>query len=380
MTKRQWQTVVTSLVSLLVLLSLVTILACAPAPTTPTPTPTPTPKTSPTPTPTPTPKLPSLISMTTTAVGSEAYTFSMGLSEGIEKKSGIKVRVEGLGSEIGRITPLKDKQTELAILHTSLGVYLTRGMYQFADWGPQKLRLVVRGSYLWLVEFARGDSGIKTTADMKGKRLTWVEGGYSQIETHDAYLAYAGLTWNDVKKVSVPTLVASYKAPLEGIADLANGASFAADVMELANSRYGISYMPLPQANKEAWARAQAVAPSYVPTIMTGLPGMKAGETLEAGTTIYTMTGYDFLDEQLVYTVAKAVWEGYDIFKGQHPKAAEWSPQNATDVLGIPWPAHPGLVRLLKEKGVWTAQHEAWQQAQLKAEQERLAAWAAKKK
>src|SRR5437016_12661648 len=67
--------------------------------------------------------------------------------------------------------------------------------------------------------FVRKDSGLKTIADMKGKR---VELGYSAMRTIDlltrAMLATAGLTERDVKAVRVPNVV-------RGADDFASGAS-----------------------------------------------------------------------------------------------------------------------------------------------------------
>jgi len=81
------------------------------------------------------------------------------------------------------------------------------------------VRLIAVAHTLQTAFFVRKDSGLKTIADMKGKR---VELGYSAMRTIDlltrAMLATAGLTERDVKAVRVPNVV-------RGADDFASGAS-----------------------------------------------------------------------------------------------------------------------------------------------------------
>jgi TRAP transporter TAXI family solute receptor len=81
------------------------------------------------------------------------------------------------------------------------------------------VRLISVAHTLQTAFFVRKDSGLKTLADMKGKR---VELGYSAMRTIDlltrAMLATAGLTERDVTAVRVPNVV-------RGADDFASGAS-----------------------------------------------------------------------------------------------------------------------------------------------------------
>ena len=52
-----------------------------------------------------------------------------------------------------------------------------------------------------LTVVAAKDSGIKTAADLKGKRVAWVIGAPSLNQNIAAILAFANLTWDDVKRV-----------------------------------------------------------------------------------------------------------------------------------------------------------------------------------
>jgi TRAP transporter TAXI family solute receptor len=56
------------------------------------------------------------------------------------------------------------------------------------------------------------------------------------------------------------------------------------------------------------------------------------------------------LDADLVYSLAKALFENNDYLRKIHPSAAYTTPENA--VKYSPIPLHPGTVKYLKEKGV----------------------------
>ncbi|UCG98623.1 MAG: ABC transporter substrate-binding protein, partial [Burkholderiales bacterium] len=61
--------------------------------------------------------------------------------------------------------------------------------------------LMLNTSDQLLTVLAAKDSGIKTAADLKGKRVAWVIGAPSLNQNITAILAFANLTWDDVKKV-----------------------------------------------------------------------------------------------------------------------------------------------------------------------------------
>ena len=73
-------------------------------------------------------------------------------------------------------------------------------------------------------------------------------------------------------------------------------------------------------------------------------------------------------DEDLIYTLAKAIYEGYDIYKSSHPESPRWNIDNAVNMdllnnTGLPY--HAASVKLFKEIGRWTDAHEKWQQSRL---------------
>jgi len=67
-------------------------------------------------------------------------------------------------------------------------------------------------------------------------------------------------------------------------------------------------------------------------------------------------------DTELVYHVAKWLDENYDLYKDNHAWNQYMTIDNLMNILET-WfvPAHDGLIKYLKEKGLWTAAHDARQ-------------------
>ena len=84
------------------------------------------------------------------------------------------------------------------------------------------------------------------------------------------------------------------------------------------------------------------------------------------------LASYDWLSDEIAYTVTKAVHGGYDIFKDKHQELKEWTLDQALKTDGITIPYHPGSIKYFKEIGKWTPEHEKWQAKMLKEQKERI--------
>jgi len=65
------------------------------------------------------------------------------------------------------------------------------------------------------------------------------------------------------------------------------------------------------------------------------------------------------VSDEAVYRVGKALIENQGDIKRVHKAGGQWSLDNTID--GPPLPFHPGMVRVLKEKGSWNSALEARQ-------------------
>ena len=103
----------------------------------------------------------------------------------------------------------------------------------------------------------------------------------------------------------------------------------------------------------------------YSQTIMPGfLPGIKMTESVSIMTFSTVIFANADMPDDVAYAVVKAVLEHPEEVQAINERLKPFSPEWAllpVDVASsVPW--HPGAVKVYKEYGVWTPEHEALQQ------------------
>ena len=144
---------------------------------------------------------------------------------------------------------------------------------------------------------------------------------------------------------------------------------------------YGLRYLPMDPNDKAAWKRLAKYAPFMASPIWTTTGGLGEGGPKCLAYYPYTMSTYDTVPEEVIYTMVKAMVEGRDLYKNvKKPESEQWTIKSALDLTKpVHIPYHPGFIKLAKEMGKWTAEHDAFQANALKAEEERIKAWKSKK-
>lgn len=342
----------------------------------PTPAPAPAPKTE--------VKAPEAFTMMVLPSGSIGYSMMVGVAKAIQEKTGVPLRVIPAGTDVARLLPTTRGDTQFSLLvapstyHMALGLGST---YSNEEWGPQAIRLVWEGTTGGTGWPVRGDSGIKTGYDLKGKRIGVVP-GHPMFEatpwsTQAACLAFFNLTWKDVIPVPVASSTAGYKAILEGGIDTMFLDVQAAGAYELEGSKFGIWHCPFPKDDVEGWKRLTKIAPYIYPLSLTGGTGPQfaGGKSLDVCCFGYDIISYPALSNDIAYLFAKGMWEGYDIYKDTHPNLPTWTHERCLAYKTLYLPYHDGTVKFFKDIGVWIPQMEEFQNNQVKLEKARQAAW-----
>lgn len=318
------------------------------------------------------------VSLVSWGVGGMFYTMSASVAEGVKQVTGIKTNIVPSSNDIGRLLPVKTGEAQFFIAAGSTGWLGTRGAGAFSNpqWGPQPLRIAWRGGAYYTNFFTRGDSGIKTLKDVKGKRVGQVPGSPTLNWLLQGAVAFGGYTMKDVQVVTMTGYGASCKAVIQGSLDLFVSSTTSGYVRECAAKPSGIQWMDLNPDDRGGWKRLWG----YIPWAGYGSPKIYAGS--EKGIKPFTCLkyaaffwSYDSVDDDTVYEYAKGIWDSYDLFKDKHPRLQGWNHKAAADLSTCLFPFHPGLIRLLKEKGVWTEKHEKFQKVQLANEAKRMALW-----
>lgn len=342
--------------------------ACpAPAPTTITPGPAPAP--TPTQPPSPTPlkwEWPRFIFMSGAGASETAKLVSWGAV--LEATTGMTVRVVTDALHIGTYEKVKKKETSLAIgdQHDLRGFLEARDDYARRDLGPWPVRIAWLGSIANAGFIVRGDSPIKEPKDLKpGVKFSVWNMAEITLSVPRGLAAWANLTEKDIVFFNAGSTEGAMRAIADGRADIAFAPATMPVLMEVASSPRGIGWIALDASKDPEGARRFQV---HFPTAFAP---MITNATKE-GLGVWGMVEWKHdivhadLPVDLVYNLAKWLDDNYDRYKDKHASNVFMTLDNLVKSLETTFlPAHDGLIKYLKEKGKWTAAHDARQKTNL---------------
>ncbi|MEO8058303.1 MAG: TAXI family TRAP transporter solute-binding subunit [Burkholderiales bacterium] len=212
------------------------------------------------------------------------------------------------------------------------------GLRLIANLYPESVHVVVKKG-----------SGIKSVADLKGKRVALDEPGSGTLVNARAILAAYGIKEADIKPEYIKPNQAGDKMK-DGSLDafFFTGGAPAGAIAELATSGSGIEILPID--GKEADA-LRASSPFFAPDLIEAntYKGVGAVKTLAVGAQWVTS---DKADTATVYEITKALFS--DAAQKQlaagHAKGKFITKENAVKGAGIPF--HPGAEKFYKEAGL----------------------------
>jgi TRAP transporter TAXI family solute receptor len=205
-----------------------------------------------------------------------------------------------------------------------------------------------------LMQFRNGvivakNSGINSLADLKGKR---VPAGYASSPLFEvfknAFLASAGLSEADVTPVPVVGLRQSWDAFKEGKVDMTIAAAGAGPIkgMEAAIDG-GIKFIPVIDNDT---ARA-ALPRTRFTVIDPAKPLVGVLEPTLLNVYEYVLFANASVSDDVVYKVAKAIYENNDALQATSPLWKTYKPQNIAIAFdGLDY--HPGAAKFYKEQGL----------------------------
>jgi TRAP transporter TAXI family solute receptor len=263
-----------------------------------------------------------------------------------EKISGIRTSVQATKASVENLNLLQQGKGEIAF---TLGDSLALAWAGDEEAGFRSKLAKLRGitaiypNYVQIV--ASRESGIRTIADLKGRRLS-VGAPKSGTELNArAILAGARLTYKDLGKVEYLPFSESVELMKNRQLDatLQSAGLGVSSLRDLATS-IDITVVGIPPEVVDKvgapYLRATVPANTY-----TGQP--EAVPT--AAIVNYLVTRADLKDD-LVYQMTKAVYDNLPELAAAHSAAKEIKLDQA--LAGMPVPLHPGAERFYKEKGV----------------------------
>ena len=321
-------------------------------------------------------KLPPTLTATAYDTGTAGFNITVAIGKALKEKYGSDLRVLPAGNDVARLQPLRTGRA--AISGMGSGVYFAQeGVFEFAskEWGPQAVQLTLstvdcNGGNLGIAK----DTGAKTLADLKGKRLGFVVGSPALNQNALAMLAFANLTEKDVKIVEFSSYGAMWKGMVNNDVDAAFATTITGPARELEASPRGIVWPALPFSDKAGWDRVKAVAPYFTQHKVTCGAGITKDKPIEMGAYPYPLyTVYANQKEDDVYMLTKAMIETYDAYKDGAPGATGMAAKLQTKNWSIP--VHKGAVKALKEAGAWSDDQEKFNNDLFKRQATLATAW-----
>jgi TRAP transporter TAXI family solute receptor len=226
--------------------------------------------------------------------------------------------------------------------YTGTGVYEGKpkvaDLRMIANLYPESIHLVVKKG-----------SGIKSVADLKGKRVALDEPGSGTLVNARIVLAAYGVKESDIKPEYIKPNQAGDKLK-DGALDafFFVGGAPAGAIAELASSGAGIELVPLAGPQAEALRKSNPYL--AVDTIAAGTyKDVPAVQTMAMGAQWVTSAK---VDTETVYQITKALYgkAAQDALAAGHAKGKFITKENAVKGVGIPF--HPGAEKFYKEAGL----------------------------
>lgn len=263
-----------------------------------------------------------------------------------EKIPGVRPTVQATKASVENLVLLQQGKGEIAF---TLGDSLDaawKGDEEAGFKAPlKKLRGVtaIYPNYVQIV--ASKESGIKTLADLKGKRLS-VGAPKSGTELNArAILAAAGLSYKDLGKVEYLPFAESVELMKNRQLDatLQSAGLGVASLRDLATS-VEITMVEVPAAVVDK------AGPPFVKVSIPANTYTAQTAAVPAAAVVNYLVTHDGVKEETAYQMTKAIYENLGDLTAAHAAARAIKLDSALE--GMPVPLHPGAARYFKEKGL----------------------------
>jgi TRAP transporter TAXI family solute receptor len=308
--------------------------------------------------------VPKVVNLATHGLGSVINALGIGLAKVIGTHLPIQVKVMPTSGPTEWLPQLSTGEVQMGVLNNYDAQH-----GRFADGGFEKalggkgapVVLLTSGARNWLGPVTSVDSGIKTCADFKGKRVVSRYSGSAGISAQAlAILANCGLSEGDYKQVAVAG------GPNKGIEAIINGTADATTVtavgmgiiaeLDAGKGARHVSLDPAP----DAWAKFQHFFPATLKKIEPAKGRVGVREPIYVAEYPFYLVAGESLSEEAAYEIVKVLWEHNAELFPMHARLKGWVKENYVDD-GATVPYHPGAVKFYKEVGAWSAKMDQLQ-------------------
>lgn len=308
------------------------------------------------------------VSLGTSSVGARFHILAVGLGDVISRNSGLNVTVEPIGGSDANIRALKAKRIDFALVNSLAATHGFLGIGSFKKEGKAPVRLLFQGGLAARALVARADSGIRTPADLRGKKVQARRRALADLE------------------VVLKQLLKVYGVPESEVTVYAHSnTNEQLEALKLGTAEAAVVPFGSPKTSNPPIRRLAEAVPlvvigfdkNKIPAILDNpdLAGYapaklhkSAIKGMETDVTSLALSEYVVAradaSEDVVYQFTKTFFAKLKDFHPVHASAKQYDLEGSLSEPTVAY--HPGAVRYYKELGKWSAELDSLQSKLLK--------------
>jgi TRAP transporter TAXI family solute receptor len=302
----------------------------------------------------------------TSSVGGSVYVMSVAMADFLQKRTGINMSVEAVGGSDANVRAFSRKKVDITMLGSWSTTNGYLGIHQFAKEGKTPLRVLLQGQESLRNIIVRNDSGVKTAADLKGKKFIGIRPASTDLElVTNLMLRLYGIPKESVKILQTPETKEAIEALTIGSVDgaIIQGGVGASNILELAQTT-DVTFLSIPDDKMEIMLKE--LGPAFCKSVLPANTYKGQSKDVQVPSQFMTITIVKDFPEEVAYLFTKLFLENPDELARMHSVGKEWNLKST--LIPPPAPFHPGAIRYFKEKGLWTTTLEKAQAALLSKE------------
>ena len=290
------------------------------------------------------------ISIGTAPTGGAFFTVGNAMAQVVNDNKGKldwQVSAESTKGTQENIRRLDKKELDFAMANAAISYFAVRGEGKWEK--PYPIRAVMTLAPNVALFITPQSSGVKTIADLKGKRVVVGPAGAGFEYFIEPILKAHGVTYDDFSPLN-----ATQTGAVDLLADGSASAAFLGGAVPTpsitqACAGQDIHFVPFDNASREQlitdypfFAPITVAADKYS-DLEEDYQGMNVGSM--------QLISAEHVDEETVYQFTKRLYEFREQVVKQHPAGKAINPKNVIRDTGTPF--HPGAIRYYKEIGIW---------------------------
>jgi len=262
---------------------------------------------------------------------------------------GVTANAQSTGASVENIGLVANGETEIAFIQNDVTYYAWTGTESFAD--KEKVTNI-RGMAMLYPEvvqvIATAESGIKTIADLKGKKVAVGAPGSGTEVNARQVLAEYGMTYDDLGKADYLSFneAADQLKDKQVDAAFVTGAIPTSAVTEVTQTA-DIVVVPV---DSDKIASLSAKYPFYTEVVIPANSYNKQTTDVTAAAVMAMLVVPEALDEELAYNLTKQLFEKRQVIIDTHARGNDIKLETA--LAGMPIDLHPGAQRYYDEMGI----------------------------